>query len=65
MEQNQKQFVDALARYKFCKNVIQFISMFIELHYYFCLVSQGCVHFAEILSKLTKTWSSEATECRA
>ena len=24
----------------------------------------GCARFAEILSELTKTWSSGATECR-
>ena len=27
-------------------------------------LTQGCAHFAEILSELTKTWSSGATECR-
>ena len=25
--------------------------------------TQGCARFAEILSELTKTWSSGATEC--
>ena len=25
--------------------------------------NQGCARFAEILSELTKTWSSGATEC--
>ena len=28
------------------------------------MLFQGCARFAEILSELTKTWSSGATECR-